>query len=66
MRRNWQPINLCKFAANFAIFLPNLHLTAHSYLVAAITIQWWTDEQQYDFAPRRGSVPSDDFHSGLG
>ena len=35
MRRNWQPINLCNFAADFAIFQPNLHLTAHSYLSAA-------------------------------
>ena len=35
MRRNWQPINLRNFAANFAIFQPNLHLKAHSYLSAA-------------------------------
>ena len=35
MRRNWQPINLSNFAADFAIFQPNLHLTAHSYLSAA-------------------------------
>ena len=41
--------NLSNFAANFAIFKPNLNLKAHSYLVAAITIQWWTNEKQYDF-----------------
>ena len=35
MRRNWQPINPSNFATNFAIFQPNLHLTAHSYLSAA-------------------------------
>ena len=35
MRRNWQPINLSNFVANFAIFQPNLHLKAHSYLSAA-------------------------------
>ena len=32
---NWQPSNLSNFATNFAIFQPNLHLTAHSYLSAA-------------------------------
>ena len=35
MRRNWQPINQNNFEANFAIFQPNLHLKAHSYLSAA-------------------------------
>ena len=35
MRRNWQPINPSIFAPNFAIFQPNLHLTAHSFLSAA-------------------------------
>ena len=43
MRRNWQPINLSNFAANFAIFQPNLHLRAHSYLSAAGRLQMLTN-----------------------